>query len=102
MCYLQVWRLMFAAEGNPVAFPALRRSSGKISRRQRMQTTATQIFCRYPLAIHKNSFGGEIAGLIQHTRVATLTLDDDDGVGIGETFQVYPHGTPANTYKLGP
>ena len=102
MCYLQVWRVKFTPEGNPIPFPTLGHCSGKSSRGQRMQTTATEIFCRDPVAKNMNPFGGEIASLIQHTSVAALALDDDDGIGRSESFQVYLHRTPEDTDKLRP
>lgn len=93
---------MFLVEDDPVAFATFWHSSGKTTRRQRTQTTATQIFGRYPVAIHIKPPGREIAGLVQHVGVAAFALNDDDGIGIGETFQVYPHGTPASKANLSP
>ena len=91
MFNLQVREVVFAVKGNPIPLPTLGHSSGKSSRSRRMQTTATEIFCRDPLAKNINPFGGEIACLIQHASVAALALDDDDSVGVCESFQVYPH-----------
>ena len=102
MCYLEVCGVKFTPEGNPIPFPTLGHSSEQTSRSQRGQTTTTQIFCRYPLAKNINPFGGKTTRLIQHARVATLALDDDDGVGRSESFRVYYHGTSADKDKLRP
>jgi len=77
---------MFVLKDNPVAFPTLGDFAGKRFRSQRMQTATTQIFYRYPSAKNINPFGGKTACLIQHARVATLALDDDDCVGRSESF----------------
>ena len=92
---------MIVLKVNPVAFPTFGDLAGKGFRSQRMQTATTQIFYRYPSAKNINPLGGKTACLIQHARVATLALDDDDSVGRSESFKVNPHLWQKRQAKAG-
>jgi hypothetical protein len=80
MRYLQVLRVSLLMEGNPVTLPALGLSSGGPFQGLLLCRSATQIFDRHAMLVHKKLLGLELSRFIQHSSIAAIAFNDDNGV----------------------